>query len=148
MIVVLDTNVVSAMMRAKPDAKLVAWLDAHSKMSLWTTSVSVYEVRWGLLAMSSGARPERAGGSVRRAVAGRFRGSRPSIGPRGGGKSRGPARRTARARKIVDAKDTLIAGIVLIHAGGFATRNVRHFTDLGVRVVDPWDDMRDTDRSP
>lgn len=147
MIVVLDTNVVSAMMRAEPDEKLVAWLDAHSKTSLWTTAVSVYEVRWGLLAMASGAR--------RSALAEAFEGLlHEDFEDRVLPLDRAAAERAAalhaerRARgKIVDVKDTLIAGIVLDRAGVFATRNVRHFADLGVRVVDPWDDMPDTRRS-
>jgi toxin FitB len=38
----------------------------------------------------------------------------------------------------MDLRDTLIAGIVISRRGELATRNVRHFDDLDVNVIDPW----------
>ena len=44
----LDTNVLSALMRDPPDQAVVDWLDAQPAQSVWTTSISVFEVRFGV----------------------------------------------------------------------------------------------------
>ena len=49
--VILDTNVVSELMDAEPNATVINWLDRQSWSSLWTTSVTVMEVRYGLAIM-------------------------------------------------------------------------------------------------
>ena len=53
---VLDTNVVSALMHAEPDRVVVAWLDGLPPESLWTTSVTVFEIRLGLEILAEGRR--------------------------------------------------------------------------------------------
>ena len=47
------------------------------------------------------------------------------------------ARREKRGEPV-DLRDTMIAGIVISRRAQFATRNVRHFADLELSVVDPW----------
>ena len=54
--IVLDTNVLSALMRQLPDAKVIAWLDRQPRTSVWTTSVTILEVRFGLQIMAAGKR--------------------------------------------------------------------------------------------
>ena len=49
--IILDTNVLSALMYLTPDKKVVAWLDQQPRTSIWTTSVTVLEVRFGLQIM-------------------------------------------------------------------------------------------------
>ena len=46
--ILLDTNVLSALMRTRPDPVVVAWLDAQAPESVWTTAVSVFEIRFGI----------------------------------------------------------------------------------------------------
>src|SRR5438874_2883075 len=53
--IILDTNIVSQLM-TKPDAVILAWLDRQPWVSLWTTAVTVLEIRSGLAIMSSGRR--------------------------------------------------------------------------------------------
>jgi PIN domain len=48
LVIVFDTNVVSALMRRKSDPKIVAWLDELPAESEWTTAVTIFEVRFGL----------------------------------------------------------------------------------------------------
>ena len=45
---ILDTNVLSALMRTAPDPQVVAWLDRQAPESLWITSITVFEARFGL----------------------------------------------------------------------------------------------------
>ena len=44
--IILDTNVVSALMLTKPDVIVVSWLDRQAQMSVWTTSVTILEIRY------------------------------------------------------------------------------------------------------
>ena len=57
--IVLDTNVISALMQTEPDPKVVDWLDEQAAESIWTTSITVFEVRFGLEVLALGARRKR-----------------------------------------------------------------------------------------
>ena len=54
--IILDTNVLSALMHEAPDANVVTWLDRQPRTSVWTTSVTLFEVRFGLQIMPTGKR--------------------------------------------------------------------------------------------
>jgi len=55
-VILLDTNVVSALMRSEPDPIVVAWLDELPPESVWTTSITVFEIRMGLDLLADGRR--------------------------------------------------------------------------------------------
>jgi toxin FitB len=52
--IILDTNVLSALMRNVPDVQVVAWLDRQPRASIWTTTVTVFEIYLGLEVMATG----------------------------------------------------------------------------------------------
>lgn len=54
--VILDTNILSALMRETAEEQVVAWLDKQSRMSVWTSSVTVLEIRFGLQILPPGRR--------------------------------------------------------------------------------------------
>ena len=54
--IILDTNVLSALMRGAPEAQVVAWLDRQPAESVWITSVTLFEARLGLALLPSGRR--------------------------------------------------------------------------------------------
>ena len=54
--ILLDTNVISALMQREAAPVVVAWLDAQPPESIWTTSITVFEVRFGLELLASGKR--------------------------------------------------------------------------------------------
>jgi toxin FitB len=54
--VILDTNVLSALMRQTADRQVIAWLDKQARTSIWTTSVTVLEIRYGLQILPPGKR--------------------------------------------------------------------------------------------
>ena len=54
--IILDTNVLSALMHQTPEERVVAWLDGQPRISIWTTAVTVLEVRFGLQIMPAGKR--------------------------------------------------------------------------------------------
>lgn len=136
--ILLDTNVLSALMRDPLDAAVVAWLDRQAPERVWTTAVNAFEVRFGLSCMPEGRK--RRGletafeGLLQEDLAGRVASLDRAAAEAAG---RLAALRRAGGR-AVDVRDTLIAGIALARRATVATRNVRHFDDLDTGVVDPW----------
>ena len=136
--IVLDANVVSEMMEVEPDAQVSAWLDRADESSLWLTAILIFEIKGGLDYMVEGRRRQRlitAFNSILRM------GFEDRVLPfdREAAVAAGSieAERKSRGRPI-DIKDTLIAGIAVSRGAAIATRNVRHFEDLPVEVIDPW----------
>jgi len=134
--IILDTNVLSAAMAS--DAVVVAWLDRQSPSSVWTTTVNIFEIRSGLMAMPTGrrraARELAFNGIIENDLEGR-------ILPFDRAAAEEAAKLMADRRRIgrpVDSRDTMIAGIAIAQHATLATRNARHFDDLSGRVVDPW----------
>lgn len=136
--IILDTNVLSALMRRDPDAAVVDWMDRQPAESLWLTSITVFEAHLGLALLPAGRR--------RRALEEAFvlllledlenRVLDFDVPAATAAAKLAAARQ--RAGRPADMRDTQIAGIALARRATLATRNVRHFADLDVPVVDPW----------
>lgn len=136
--IVLDTNVISAVMLREPDPTAVAWLDRQPSESLWTTAVTVFEIRFGIELLTPGRRRRQLEEAFTRALDEDFQGR---VLPFDQAAAREAASRAAGRRtagRPVDFRDLEIAGIVSARRATLATRNVRHFHDLGIEIVDPW----------
>jgi len=57
--IILDTNVLSELMKANPDPGIVAWLDQQSVKSVWITAITAFEARYGLSILQEGRRVKR-----------------------------------------------------------------------------------------
>ena len=136
--ILLDTNVLSALMRDPPDAAVVRWLDDQVPERVWTTAVNAFEVRFGLARMAEGRR-RRALEVAFEAVLRDDLAGRVAPIDRAAAEAAGllAARREA-AGRTVDVRDTLIGGVALARRAAVATRNLRHFDDLETGVLDPW----------
>jgi len=137
--IILDTNVVSEIMLPKPDERVTRWLDQQPRTSIWTTSVTVFEIRFGLETMPDGKRRAALMASFERWLG-------EVVQQRVAGYDEAAARRAAelaadrqRRGRPGELRDTMIAGIVLASHAKFATRNVKHFVDIAPSVVNPWD---------
>lgn len=135
--IILDTNVVSALMRNVPDKNVVAWLDQQPQTSIWTTSITILEINVGLQIMPAGRKRTELSEEFERLV--------DSIDHRiavfDEEAARLAANLTAHRQKkgrAGEARDTMIAGIVLARHASLATRNVTHFADISATVVNPW----------
>jgi predicted nucleic acid-binding protein len=73
-VILLDTNVLSALMQQEADSTVVAWLDAQPAESIWTTSITVFEIRFGLKILPNGRRRRRLEEAFARALAEDFEG--------------------------------------------------------------------------
>jgi predicted nucleic acid-binding protein len=135
--IVLDTNVLSALMRQTPDKNVIVWLDKQPRTSIWTTAVTILEIRFGLQVMPLGKR--------RSLLIREFETVLDKIGYRVAPFDAAAAQQAgdlmaSRQKKgrPGDLRDTMIAGIVLVHHATLATRNMTHFEDLSVPVINPW----------
>ena len=136
--ILLDTNVLSALMLAEPDPVVVRWLDGLDPTSIWTTSVTVFEVRFGLSRHDAGRKTDRLEKAFAALISDDLEGRVATLDHLAAEAAGLLAARREAAGKTVDFRDTLIGGIALANKADIATRNSRHFTDLAVTVIDPW----------
>jgi hypothetical protein len=136
---ILDTNVVSEIMRPKPDERVTNWLDRQPGTSIWTTSVTVFEIRFGLQTMPVGRRQAALLASFERWLAEVLEQRIATYDEAAARSSAGLAADRERKSRPGELRDTMIAGIVQASHAALATRNVRHFEDIAASVVNPWD---------
>jgi toxin FitB len=136
--ILLDTCVISALMRPQDNRAVVAWLDRQSSVSIWTTAITVLEIRFGLLAMPQGRRrakfEQAFAGLIQQDLDGRIAAF--DLGAAEAAAALAAERQ--RKGRPIDVRDTQIAGIALSRRAAVATRNTRHFGDLSVAIIDPW----------
>jgi toxin FitB len=135
--IILDTNVLSELMRPKPEARVIAWLDRQPQPSIWTTSVTVFEVRFGLRVMPEGRRRVIYTQGFESLLAGIDHRIAPFDVEAAQEASSLMASRKLKGRPR-ELRDTMIAGIVLSRRAALATRNTRDFDDIFAKIVDPW----------
>lgn len=136
--IILDTNVLSALMRTDPDPAVVRWLDRQPHESIWITSITVFETRFGLAVLPSGRRRQALEAAFSRVLDDDLERRVLDFDVPAAEAAAALGGSRQRAGRPVDLRDTQIAGIALARRAALATRNVRHFKDLKVRVVDPW----------
>jgi len=138
-VIVLDTNVLSALMRDAPDAAVVHWLDRQAADVIWTTSITVFEVRFGLQTLPVGKRRRALEAAFARVLVEDLE-HRVLDFDTAAADAAGVLAATRQKRgRPIDLRDTQIAGILLSRRATLATRNVRHFADLKVPIVNPWE---------
>ena len=138
--ILLDTNVLSALMKAAPEQAVVAWLDRQPPESVWTTSITVFEGRFGLGLMPRGKRRAALETAFDRLIEDDLGSRVLAFDAAAADKAAVLAATRRQAGFTVDLRDTQIAGIALARHGTVATHNVRHFADLSGPVVNPWDE--------
>jgi toxin FitB len=135
--IILDTNVVSALMNDPPELKVVGWLDQQVQSSIWTTSVTVLEIQYRLQTMPSGKRQtalwrvfERILDSIDHRIA--------VLDEQAASLAAHVMAFRKKKGRMGEWRDTMIAGIVLARHATLATRNVTHFADISATVINPW----------
>jgi predicted nucleic acid-binding protein len=136
--IILDTNVLSTLMNRRPDAGVVAWLDRQPAESIWITSITVFESRLGLALLPDGRRRQSLEAAFEQILEADLDNRVLDFDCAAAAAAAALAADRQRAGKPVDMRDTQIAGIAVARRATLATRNVRHFADLEVPVVDPW----------
>ena len=138
--IILDTNVLSALMMAEPDPRVIGWLDRCPPESVWTTAVTVFEVRLGLELLAAGRKRKRLEEAFELALSEDLQGRILSFDEPSALAAARLAAHRQRKGTPVDVRDTQVAGIATARRATLATRNTSHFEDLDVKVVNPWTD--------
>ena len=136
--IILDTNVLSALMRQVPEAPVVAWLDRQPAESVWITSITLFEARLGLALLPKGRRQLALEAAFARLLEEDLENRVLDFDSAAASEAAILAAQRQKAGRSVDMRDTQIAGIAMARRATLATRNVRHFQDLSVPLVDPW----------
>jgi hypothetical protein len=133
--IILDTNVVSELMKPQPEAKVIDWLMPFDQGVLATTAITVAEIEFGLQRLPLATRKTQlyahfetylsalkilALDDIAARLAGRFWAMRHAEG------------------FSAQSPDMMIAGIAAANNATLATRNVRDFAHLPLKVIDPW----------
>jgi predicted nucleic acid-binding protein len=136
--IVLDTNVISALMRPEMNARVVDWMDAERASNLWTTAISLTEIRTGLLFMPSGKRREMLTNGFDHLLGSLFKGRLLPFDASSAEHASNVELVQRRRGKDTGIGDIQIAGIALANGATLATRNVKDFHGLDIPLVDPW----------
>jgi toxin FitB len=136
-VIILDTNVLSALMRTRPDAEVAAWLDRQPAQSVWITAIT--EAQIGIALLSPGRRRQEIASAFAKVLRENLEGRVLDFDQASAERAAVLAAERQRTGRPVDFRDTQIAGIALARHGTLATRNTRHFEDLSVPVINPWD---------
>lgn len=137
--IIIDTNVLSALMRTVPDRPVVEWLDRQAAESIWITSISVFEARLGLALLPKGKRRQTLESAFSDLMVEDLEGRVLDFDQPAAEAAAQLAAGRQRKGQTIDMRDTQIAGIVIARRAELATRNVRHFSDLNINVINPWD---------
>lgn len=136
--ILLDTNVLSALMRREADPVVVAWLDAQPPESIWTTAITVFEIRFGLEVLAKGRRRKALEEAFASALDEDFDGRVLAFDRPAADAAAAIAARRRQAGRPVEIRDLQIAGIAAARKARLATRNIRHFEGTGITLIDPW----------
>ena len=136
--IILDTNVISEMMRPEPHPEVVTWMASHWGGALYTTAITEAELLYGIEILPKG---RRRTGLLREAksffsndLAGRIL----SFDRNAAAAYATIASGLRAIGRGFDTSDIQIAAIARAHGFALATRNTRHFTDCGIELIDPF----------
>ena len=136
--IVLDTSVLSELMRSRPDAAVLDWLDRQASQAVWITSITLFECRFGLALLPDGRRRNTLEAAFADLLSQDLEDRVLPFDVDAAAQAASLAAARHRAGRPVDIRDTQIAAIAQARRATLATRNVRHFEGLSVPVVNPW----------
>lgn len=137
--IVLDTNILSELMRPIPEPRVVAWLAAQPAASVFVTTVTQAELLYGVAVLPAGRRRVKREGAVAGMLQEDFAGR---LLPFDGAAAHAYAAIAAERRlagRPISQFDAQIAAICRSRAADLATRNTADFEGCGIQVVNPWD---------
>ncbi len=134
---VIDSNVVSEIVRPRPEPRVAAFLNERS--DLWLSAIVFHELAYGVARLAQGARVEALNNYIEQ-MKRRFHGRIVAIDvhlAEVAGRLRGAESKRGRTVPILDS---FIAATAIAKDGTLITRNIKHFQGLGFPVANPWED--------
>ena len=136
--VLIDTNVVSELMRAAPSAAVLAWMDELPSRELFVSAITEAEIRTGIAILPVGARRQGLADAAERTLGALFAGRVLTFDSGAARAYADIAGITRAAGRPISQSDCQIAAIARSRGMAVATRNVRDFSETGVELIDPW----------
>jgi predicted nucleic acid-binding protein len=136
--IILDTNIISALIHRAPDARVMAWADRQRRNQLLTTAITVLELRSGSEELESSRRKRKLETDIEWALDDLLGGRILSFDRKAAYETAAWLKRRTDAGRPVDTRDAQIAGIAVARNIAIATRDIRDFEDVGVKLIDPW----------
>jgi hypothetical protein len=137
-LIVLDTNVLSALMKRSQEPQVLTWLDRQPCSSIWTTSITILEICFGPNVLPRGRRRSALMNAFDIVLSEKIDGRVASFDGEAARHAGDLMALRAQNGRSQEVRDTMLAGIVLKSHATLATRNVSHFDDLAVNIVNPW----------
>lgn len=136
--IILDTNVLSALMQQQPDPHVIDWLDGQPAETIWISSITLFEARYGLALLPAGERKNLLQERFDQLLQDDLENRVLHFDVHAANMAAQLAAQRKERGRPVDIRDTFIAGIALARRATLATRNTKHFDDLSSPVVNPW----------
>lgn len=136
--IVLDTNVLSEPLSKAPSQKVLHWLDKQAAETLYISTITYAELRYGVEKAPEGKRKKELAARIER-VLDLFKDRTLTFDIPSAEQLARIAADSARAGKKATAPDAYIAAIASSRGFAVATRNVKHFEHSGVALINPWD---------
>lgn len=136
---VLDTNVLSELMRPQPAAQVVAWFDGKAETAFFITAITRAEILLGIDLLPAGRRRDALTEAATLMFVQDFGGRCLAFDEHAAGIYARVVGDRTRAGQPISTEDAEIAAISLLHGLPLVTRNVKDFDNItGLRVVNPW----------
>jgi predicted nucleic acid-binding protein len=136
--ILLDTNVLSELMRPQPETKVVAWVDAQLTTTLFISSVTRAEIELGLALLPEGKR-RRMLESAAQGMFQMFAGRCLEFGEAAASVYARIVSLRIQAGSPITVEDAQIASIAIVYGLDLATRNTKDFSDItGLTLINPW----------
>jgi hypothetical protein len=136
--IVLDTNVLSEILRPAPEPKVMAWLDKQSRASLFTTAVTRGEMFYGVRVLPAGQRRQSLWDAMVAIFNEDFAGQVLNFDSDAADAYAEIAASRKSNGKPTSQFDAMIVATARSRGAGLATRNGKDFVDCGVDIIDPW----------
>lgn len=136
--ILLDTNVISEMMKKSPSANVITWIDEQEVTQLFITTITIAEISYGLNVLPKGSRRRFLEDALNKTIEHAFKHRLLSFDETAAhlyGKMMGHRKELGRPLSVLDGQ---IAAIALAQKASVATRNIRDFSDCGLDLINPF----------
>jgi predicted nucleic acid-binding protein len=137
-VIILDTNVLSEALKPVPSDTVLRWLAAQSPSAVFTTTITLAEVLYGVETLPRGKRQTRLRVAVEKMFAEEFEGRILPFDEDAARMFAGIVASRDTAGRPISQFDAMIAAIARSHRAAVATRNTADFDRCGIQVLDPW----------
>jgi predicted nucleic acid-binding protein len=137
-VIVLDTNVISELMRPEPHPGVFAWVAAQPRAMLWTTRINQAEILYGIAALPKGRRRSALATAADAVFEEDFSGRILSFDAGAANSYAALAFARRQAGSPIEGFDALIAAIALTAGASVATRDIKGFEGCGLTLINPW----------